>query len=84
MVSGVRASFPDGHFTVEEVLAEGDAVAQRWTFRATHQGEFMGMAGTGRKVEVCGMAISHVKDGKMVDHTADWDALGMLKQVGAA
>jgi steroid delta-isomerase-like uncharacterized protein len=84
MVAGNRAAFPDGHFTIDEEVAEGDAVVHRWTFRATHQGEFLGVAATGKPIEVTGTAISHVRDGKITSHMADVDMLSILQQMGAA
>lgn len=84
MVAGNHAAFPDGHFTVDEEIAEGDAVVHRWTFRGTHEGEFLGVEGTGKKVELTGTAITHIRDGKIVSHTADVDMLSMLQQIGAA
>lgn len=82
-VSGLRAGFPDGRFTVDEMIAEGDAVVHRWTFRGTHGGEWLGIPATGKQVEVTGTATSHLEDGKIVDHVADWDALRMMQQLGA-
>jgi len=81
-VSSLRSGFPDGRFTVDEVVAEGDAVVQRWTFRGTHRGEWLGIQGTGKEVEITGTATSHVRNGKVADHYADWDALRMMQQLG--
>lgn len=82
-VAGIRAGFPDGRFTTDELVAEGQTVVQRWTFRGTHQGEWAGVAATGRTVEITGTATYHFRDGKIAEHMADWDALGMMQQVGA-
>jgi steroid delta-isomerase-like uncharacterized protein len=84
MVAGNRAAFPDGHFTIDEEIGEGDALAHRWTFRGTHKGEFLGVEGTGKPVEVTGTAVTHFKDGMIVQHLADVDMLSILQQVGAA
>lgn len=84
LVAGNREAFPDGHFTIDEEVADGDAVVHRWTFRGTHQGEFLGVAATGNPVEVTGTAISHVRDGRVVSHRADVDMLSVLQQMGAA
>jgi steroid delta-isomerase-like uncharacterized protein len=78
-VSGFRAGFPDGRFPVDEVVAEGDTVVMRWTFRGTHRGEWMGVPGTGKQVEVTGTATTHFKNGKVAEHQADWDALRMMQ-----
>src|SRR5688572_1356011 len=50
----LRAAFPDWYSTVEEMVAEGEAVVERWTGRGTHRGEFQGIAPTGRQVAVPG------------------------------
>jgi steroid delta-isomerase-like uncharacterized protein len=59
-------AFPDMQATVENLIAEGDKVASRWTLRGTHQGEFMGMPPTGKQVSWTGIVIDRIKDGKFV------------------
>ncbi len=81
-VAGIRAAFPDGRFTIDETVAEGDTVVQRWTFRGTHRGEFFGAPGTGKQVAVTGTDTSHFTNGKIAEHMTDWDALLMLQQIG--
>ena len=76
-------AFPDGHYTVEDLIAEGDKVARRLTFRGTHQGEFMGIPPTGKQVSVTGIAIDRIKDGKFVEGWMNEDNLGLLQQLGA-
>lgn len=83
MIAGLRASFPDGHYTVDHEVADEDGIAHKWTFRGTHEAEFAGVPATGRRVEVTGTAISRVRDGKIFEHLADWDALRLMKQIGA-
>lgn len=61
----LRVAFPDLHQTIEEQIAEGDKVAYRWTARGTHQGEFMGIAPTGNRVEMTGISIARLIDGKL-------------------
>jgi predicted ester cyclase len=62
-----RRSFPDLTFTVEEIIAEGDKVAYRWSSKGTHQGEFAGIAPTGKVVTATGITIIRIIDGKVVD-----------------
>ena len=81
-VAGVRTGFPDGKYRINELVAEGDTVVQRWTFRGTHQGEWAGIAATGRQVEFTGTATYHFRNGRIVEHVADWDALRMMQQLG--
>ena len=82
LVSELRGAFPDARFSVEEMIAEGDTVVQRWTFRGTHEGTWLGIEATGVEVEVGGTGTSHFKDGRIIEHLADWDAMGMFQQLG--
>jgi predicted ester cyclase len=66
-ITAFRKSFPDLHFTVEEIIAEGDKVAYRWSSQGTHQGEFEGIAPTGKTVTSTGITILRIVDGKVVD-----------------
>lgn len=63
----MRRSFPDMSFTIEEMIAEGDAVVSRWTWRGTHLGELDGLAPTGKTLVSTGITIFHFADGKIVD-----------------
>ena len=76
------AAFPDLQETQEEVLAEGDRVAARVTWRATHRGELMGIAPTGNRVTITGIAIARVTDGKIREIWEVSDALGLMRQLG--
>jgi steroid delta-isomerase-like uncharacterized protein len=78
-----RSAFPDGSFTPEEMIAEGDTVAVRVTIRGTHQGEFVGVPATGKPVEVAAIDFIHCKDGKMTEHWGVGDMLSLLQQLGA-
>jgi steroid delta-isomerase-like uncharacterized protein len=66
-IKAFRKSFPDLHFTVEEIIAEGDKVAYRWTARGTHQGEYEGVAPTGKTITSTGITIIRLADGKVVE-----------------
>ncbi len=81
-ISGYFTAFPDAHYTVEEMVAEGDRVVTRWTGRGTHKGDLMGIAPTGRQVTVPGMGVSRIAGGKVVEEWEFWDALGMFQQLG--
>jgi len=67
VIRDFRKSFPDLHFTVEEIIAEGDKVAYRWTARGTHQGEYEDIAPTGKTITSTGITIIRIVDGKVVD-----------------
>jgi ketosteroid isomerase-like protein len=60
MMPAFFTAFPDLHYTVEDLIAEGDKVVSRFTARATHQGEFMGVPATGKVVTVWGVMSSHL------------------------
>ncbi|HZY57242.1 MAG TPA: ester cyclase [Rubrobacteraceae bacterium] len=81
-VNMYRAAFPDGRTTIEDMIAEGDKVAYRWTYRGTHQGELMGIAPTGREVTITGITISRFADGKIVEEWNNFDQLGTMQQLG--
>ncbi len=81
-VQMVRIAFPDWEMTADEMLGEGDRVVTRWRARGTHRGSFRGIAATGKKIEVTGIAIDRVLDGKRVEGWVEWDMLGLLQQLG--
>jgi predicted ester cyclase len=77
-----RAAFPDIRDTVEEIVAEGDKVVVRWTSRATHQGEFMGVAPTGTHVTFTGMRLFRIAENKIVESWVNIDERGLQEQLG--
>ena len=83
-VAELRAGFPDIRFTIEDVIAEGDRVAVRWSWIATHRGTFRHIAPTGKRVTNSGIAIYQLEDGKVVRSWLETDRLGALQQMGAA
>jgi steroid delta-isomerase-like uncharacterized protein len=82
-VTMYRSAFPDVHFTIEDQIAEGDLLVTRWTARGTHQGPLMGIPPTGKQVMVTGISITRVASGKVVEGWTNFDALGLLQQLGA-
>ena len=78
-----RGSFPDWHSTFEELVAEGDRVAERWTGRGTHRGELQGIAPTDRRVEVPGSVFYRIADGKIAEFRGQLDMMGLMRQLGA-
>ncbi len=77
------AGYSDLHFTIEDIIAENDKVVACWTLSGTHRGDFMGIPATNKKVSVDGMTIHHIAGGKIMDSFSNWDALGMMQQLGA-
>lgn len=79
---GLRAGFPDIRFTIEDVIAQGDRVAVRWTWHATHTGTFNGLAPTGKALTNTGMAVYRLAHGKVIQSWVETDRLGALQQLG--
>ncbi|MDP8940441.1 MAG: ester cyclase [Actinomycetota bacterium] len=77
-----RAAFPDTRSAVDDIVAEGDRVAVRWTTHATHRGEFMGVAPTGRQVAVGWFGMFRLSDGRVVESWDTFNALEMMQQLG--
>jgi predicted ester cyclase len=78
-----RATFPDGRFTEDDLIEEGDKVAFRWTFRATHMGEYLGVAATGLPTDITGTTTLRIAQGKVAEHWTHFDALGWMQWAGA-
>src|SRR5579885_2716493 len=79
---GYRGAFPDLKLTVEQVVAEGDNVATRWSARGTHKAELFGIPPTGKQTTVTGITIDRWSGGKVVESWTNWDTLGLLQQLG--
>jgi steroid delta-isomerase-like uncharacterized protein len=75
-------SFPDWYSTFEELIAEGDRVAERWTGRGTHLGELQGIPPTGKRVEAPGSVFYRVVDGKIVEFRGQLDMMSLMQQLG--
>jgi len=75
-------AIPDMRLDIEDVIAEGEKVLVRLTIRGTQRGELMGIPPTGRAIEVAVLDLFHIRDGKLVEHWALLDNLGMLRQLG--
>ena len=78
-----RGAFPDWHSTLEELVAEGDRVAERWTGRGTHRGELQGVPPTGKRVEAPGSVFYRIVGGKIVEFRGQLDMMSLLQQLGA-
>jgi len=84
VIGQIRSAFPDIRWTVDEMVAEGDKVFSRFTWSGTHEGAFLGVPATGRRITVKGMVIDRLVSGKMADSRILMDTLGMMQQLGAA
>jgi steroid delta-isomerase-like uncharacterized protein len=82
IVGMLRTAFPDLHFTIEELVAEGDTVAGRVSMSGTHLNSFQGISATGHFFEQPQMHFVRFRDGLAIEHRAVRDDLGMLRQLG--
>ena len=80
--SAYLTAFPDLHFTIEDQIAEEDKTTLRYTARGTHRGELMGIPPTGKQVTVTGIFLTRWVNGKAEESWLNFDALGMLQQLG--
>jgi predicted ester cyclase len=78
-----RRGFPDVISTIEDLIAEGDKVVARWRSRATHQGDYMGIAPTGNEVEFTGISFYRIEEGKIAQSWSVEDQFGLMQQIGA-
>ena len=76
------AAFPDRHTTSLEIIAEGDKVVHRLSGEFTHQGVFMGIPPTGKRVHWSCIDIWRIAEGKLTEHWVEADMLGMMQQLG--
>jgi steroid delta-isomerase-like uncharacterized protein len=82
-VKQVRSAFPDLETTADDILVEGDRLAVRSTIRGTHEGEFMGIPGTGKKVEVANYDFVRMEGDQAVEHWGTIDSATLMEQIGA-
>jgi steroid delta-isomerase-like uncharacterized protein len=83
MVEFFAAAFPDWEEQIQDVIAEGDRVVLRVTAGGTHEGEFQGIAPTGKQVTITGMGIVRVENGQIAESWWEFDAIGLMQQLGA-
>ena len=77
------SAFPDIQIVAEGWVAEGDKVTKIWTAHSTHLGDFMGIPASGNRMEVKGIEVYRLANGKVVEIWASMDVLGMMQQMGA-
>jgi steroid delta-isomerase-like uncharacterized protein len=84
IIQMMRGGFPDIEWTLEEMVAEDDKVAARFTMRGTHLGAFFGVSPTGKKISVQAMNIYRLSRGQILEERGQPDMLTLLQQIGAA
>jgi len=77
-----RSAFPDFKATIDDMIAEGDKVVVRGTWSGTHEGEFMGIPPTGKRVSFGVIDIVRIEGGKFVEHWGQMDNMGLMQQLG--
>jgi predicted ester cyclase len=80
-VRGFLQSFPDLQHTVEDMIAEGDRVAVRFSARGTHQGQWMDFAPTGKPIHYTGVTLARIAGERIVEHQTWWDKAGLMQQL---
>ncbi|HJY89768.1 MAG TPA: ester cyclase, partial [Candidatus Acidoferrum sp.] len=81
-VFALLKGFPDLQMTIEDIFGEDEKIVVEWTLSGTHDGKFLGIPATHKKVSVDGVTIHHVANGKVIDSSANWNALSLMKQLG--
>jgi steroid delta-isomerase-like uncharacterized protein len=96
-VKSYMNAFPDAHFTIDDEFTVGQNSdgqnndgqntdvqneITRWTITGTHEGELAGIPPTGRRISITGISIARVVDGKITESWNNWDALGLMQQLG--
>lgn len=82
LITKLWRAFPDHHETVDDIVAEGDKVVARVRWTGTHQGEFQGIAPTGKQVTLRAITIYRIAGGKIVEVWEEADILGLMQQLG--
>jgi steroid delta-isomerase-like uncharacterized protein len=83
LLSMFHQAFPDWRETVDDVIAEGNKVVIRVTGTGTHEGDFQGIPPSHKRVTATGVGIGRIANGRIAESWAEYDALGLLRQVGA-
>jgi steroid delta-isomerase-like uncharacterized protein len=81
MITLYRQAF-DLQIILEDQVAAGDKVADRWTGHGTHQGAFLGLAPSGKKISATGISIHRIAEGRIAETWNNYDALGIFQQLG--
>ncbi len=78
-----RAAFTSIHVEIHQTMQEGELALARWTLGAEHTGPFLGIAPTGKTVQVNGMSVQRFVGGKIMEAWDNWDQLALMTQIGA-
>jgi steroid delta-isomerase-like uncharacterized protein len=79
----LTTAFPDAHIEPQTMVADDDQIAFAYTLTGTHEGDFNGIAATGKRIEVRGLQIGRFENGRIVERWGSTDEAGIMKQLGA-
>jgi steroid delta-isomerase-like uncharacterized protein len=82
VVAMFRSAMPDLKVVIEDMIAEDDKVALRYTLEGTHEGELFGVPPTGRRLSIKSIAVERVSEGRIREHWRITDSLEMMQQLG--
>ena len=82
VITSVREAFPDLETSIDDMFGEGDALAIRWSSAGTHQGAFLGVPPTGRRISTQGITISRLKGDRVAEEWVTWDQTQLLASLG--
>ena len=82
--AAIRSAVPDARYEVDDIIADGDRVVVRWRLLGTHEGDFGGIAPTGRSITLKGIAIYRVDGGKLMERWVVSDLHGLLEEIQGA
>ncbi|MEV7136406.1 ester cyclase [Arthrobacter sp. NPDC093128] len=83
IIDVMRQAFPDVQWSLEEAIIEGNAVAARFALRGTHEGDFLGVPGTGKSIQTQAMNIYRFQNGQIIEEHGLPDLFGLMIQIGA-
>lgn len=81
-VSGYSEAFPDLSVTIDDRIVAEDAVVERFRMRGTHEGEFRGIPPTGNAIDVTGIIVHYMEDGRAVEDYSEFDSMDLMQQLG--
>src|SRR5262245_41806659 len=79
--SAIRSAVPDGHYIIDDLIAEGDKVVVRWRLLGTHKGDFGGIPPSGQTITLKGIAIYRLEEGKLMERWVVSDLHGLLEEI---
>jgi steroid delta-isomerase-like uncharacterized protein len=83
-VAEVRAGFPDFELQINDTVAQNNRLALHWTCTGTHRGEFQGIAPTGRRINISGLSMERIENGKLAEDRVYFDRLTLFEQLGVS